>query len=159
VQDGLELSPLLQYDLLPVYIAIGVLLLLAFWFGLVFWLTRKIEPKVLATAPPAPIIVKDLVGLKESYLQKINEIETQYRSRKIKARTLHQELSLLLRSFVSEAEGMPVKTMTLSDLKKTKHHKLTPVIESYYLPEFAAVETGKVDDAIVLARKVVQEWA
>lgn len=158
MQGELELSPLLQYDPLPAYIALGILSIVALWFGLVFRLTRRIEPKVLATVPPAPEVKKDLAGLKEVYLQKIAELDSQYKSRQIKARIVHQELSLILRSFVSEAEGMPIKTMTLSDLKKTKHHKLTPVIESYYIPEFAAVETGRVDDAVALARKVVQEW-
>lgn len=158
MQNEHELADLMQYSPVPLMLALGVIVLLVTWFSLVFWLTRKKTPKVLATLPVAPPANKDLSALKPIYLQKISDLERRYESREIKARKVHQSLSIILRSFVSEAEATPIITMTLAEIRRTKHTELTPAIESYYRPEFASVETGSVNDAITIARKVVTEW-
>lgn len=154
-----ELSPLLQYGPLPLAVAIGGIVLVAGWYVLVFWLTRRKPQKVLAALPPALPRVVDTSALKTDYLRRIDTIETAYRSRELHARVVHQQLSALVRRFVSEAVHVPAHTMTLADLKKTKFEALVPVIESYYQPEFSAVEKGNVDSALAAARKVVSEWS
>lgn len=159
MQNVPELSPVLQYGPVPLIIAIAGLVLVVGWYGLVFWLTRRKPQKVLASLPPASPTVVDTSKLKAEYLQRIDTIEAAYRSRELRARVVHQQLSTLVRRFVSEAVHVPAHTMTLADLKKTKFEALVPVIGSYYQPEFSAVETGNVDSALAAARKVVTEWS
>lgn len=159
MQDVPSLSPLLQYTPLPLFIALGLLVAVGTWYGLVFWLTRRKQQKVLATLPPSAPVAIDTSALKSSYLHLIDVVEEHYRARELKARGVHQELSMLLRRFVSEAGHVPTSTMTLSDLKKTRFTELATTIESYYKPEFAAVENGTVDNALAAARKVVSEWS
>ena len=154
-----SLSPLLQYSPLPLVIAGAGIVLVAAWYGLLLWLTRKKPQKVLATLSPAPQIVIDPSAVKREYLGRIDLVENAYRSHELKARGVHQQLSVILRWFVSEVAHMPAQTMTLSDLKKMKLSPLAPIIESYYAPEFSALEHGNVDEALAAARKVVGEWS
>lgn len=159
MQDVPSLSPLLQYGPLPIFIALGGVLLIGAWYGLLFWLTRRKSQKVLAALPPVPPPVIDTTAIKQDYLQRIELIEKAYRAKELRARGVHQQLSLLLRRFVSEIGHVPTQTMTLAELKKTRLTTLVPIIESYYKPEFSAVENGSVDDALAAARKVVSEWS
>lgn len=159
MQDVPSLSPLLQYGWLPIFLALSGIVLVCIWYGFVFWLTRRKPQKVLATLPPAPQPIIDRVAIKQAYLGRIDEIETAYRTHEMLARTVHQQLSVLLRRFVAEVNHVPAQTMTLADLKKTSLSTLVPVIESYYQPEFSAALHGSVDTALAAARKVVNEWS
>lgn len=158
MQNAPSLSPLLTYDPLPLWLAAGLLALVCCWYGLVFYLTRKKHPKVLATLPPAPPVAVDLSSIKQHYLTMIDAIEASFNQRQLQSRAAHQELSALVRQFASEVEKMSIKTMTLSDLKKSRFASLTPVIEAYYPPEFASLDSGSVASACGLARTVVQQW-
>lgn len=159
MHDVPNLSPLLQYGPLPLILAGGVVLLLAGWYGFVLWLTRRKPQKVLATLPPAQPPVVDQASIRKMYLERIEAIEKAYNSRELRARAVHQQLSVLLRQFVSEINRLPAQTMTLADLKRSRLSALAPIIESYYKPEFAAIENGSVNDALAAARKVVNEWS
>ncbi|MFZ1258179.1 MAG: hypothetical protein WAQ25_01795 [Candidatus Saccharimonas sp.] len=154
-----SVSPLLQYDGMPIAIAALLAVAIILWFGVVFYMTRKKAPKKLAVKSPDMLPVVDLSGLRQKYLQQIQSVEDSYRGKHINARALHQSLSLLLREFVSEVERMPLTTMTLTELKQSRHKKLAPTIEEYYKPEFATVESGNVDASLTAARKVVTEWS
>lgn len=159
MQDVPSLSPLVQYEPWPLFIALGLVMVVGAWYGFVFWLTRHKQQKVLATLPPSRPVVFDTSKLKSNYLHLIDVIEEQYRAHELRARGVHQELSMLLRRFVSEAGRVQTETMTLTDLKKTRFTELATTIESYYKPEFSAVENGSVDSALAAARKVVSEWS
>lgn len=153
-----SLSPLLSYDTGPLYIAIGIIIVVATWYGFVFWLTRHREQRVLTTLPPAAPIFIDNTYLKQVYLERIAAVERAYHNHEIRARVVHQQLSLIVREFVMYVERMPVLTMTLTDLKRSRQDRIAPIIESLYVAEFAAVESGSVDAALSASRKVVSEW-
>lgn len=159
MQDVPSLSPLLQYGPLPLFIAFGGVVVVCSMYAFVIWLTRKKPQKVLSTLPPAPQVAIDPTALKQEYLARIDAIEKAYRAHELHARGVHQQLSIVLRRFVSEVAHLPAQTMTLADLKKTRLATLVPIIESYYKPEFSAVEHGNVDEALAAARKVVSEWS
>lgn len=159
MQDVPSLSPLLQYEPAPLWIALGFGALLGLLYFVIFWLTRRKPQKTLQTLAPAPPVTVDLNALKQQYLHDIDRVDKAYRSRELKARYAHQALSRLLKAFVTEAVHMPVKTMTLADLKKTRHQTLAAAIEASYEPEFAAIESGSVEKAVQTARKVVSEWS
>lgn len=158
MQGGPELSPIINYGLLPVYLAATVGLLLAAWYGFVFWLTLKKPQKSLATLAAAGAPVIDIAALKNRYLEQIAQVESAYQTRQIKPRMAHQKLSTILRQFAGEAGQSGVQSYTLAELKQTRFTQLVPAIESYYPPEFAALENGSVERAVTLARKVVAEW-
>ncbi len=144
----------------PLWLMIGCMLLLmvALWYGAIFYLTRRKKQRTVASLPPRAYTPPDLTALRAKYLQLILEVEGHYTAKALSAREVHQKLSYLLRMFVFEIRGHRVDTLTLDDLKKTRYTELTAAIESYYLPEFTAVERGNVNDALALARKVVTEW-
>lgn len=156
--EKVELREWLSYE--PIWLIIGLILavLLIGWYALVFWLTRRRPQRSLNTLQAKPFGPPDLTMLKQKYLQLIDQAAADYQARKISARETHQNLSYLLRMFVYEIRGHRVDTLTLKDLKMTRYQALTAAIEEYYLPEFAKVEQGSVDSAVVLARKVVSEW-
>ena len=139
-------------------LALGLLLLIAGWIGLIIWTTRRKPEKSLRTLPAAMPVAIDYSQLKAEYLGRINRVQADFDSRALRARGAHQQLSEILRSFVAEAARVPVRSMTLSELKRTQYAPLSEAIDSYYQPEFAAVESGSVATAADLARKVVTEW-
>lgn len=153
-----ELSPLLQYAPGPMVLAIGILALIIIWVTVIIWITRRRPEKSLRTLPAAPPVVIDNSQLKAQYLERINQIQAEFDGQRIRARIAHQQLSDTLRSFVADVARAPVRSMTLSELKRTQYVPLSTAIDSYYQPEFAAVESGSVASAADLARKVVTEW-
>lgn len=154
-----ELSPLLSYTVGPLLFALGLLLLAITWVSIILWTTRRKPEKSLRTLPAAPALAIDYSQLKARYIEQINIVQGQFDNRDIPARTAHQQLSSLLKSFVAEAARVPVRSMTLSELKRTRYKPLSEAIDSYYRPEFAAVESGSVASAAERARKVVTEWS
>lgn len=159
MHDIPDLSPLLSQGPLAMIYAGGCIVLLSTILVSILLITRRRQQKTLASLSPAPSLAIDLTLLKSEYLEKIDAIEHEYRSRTIYARVLHQQLSTVVRQFASHATQSSVATMTLADLKRSRHTKLVPIIEGYYAPEFSVVENGNVDEALAGARKVVSEWS
>lgn len=158
MQRTVELRDWMSYE--PIWLAVGLLLLtlIVAWYSWVFYSTRHKKQRTLATLTPKPYTPPDIGGLKQKYLQLINEVEVAHQSKEMSARVVHQRLSYLLRMFVYETRGHRVDTLTLADLQKTRYEQLTKAIERYYLPEFTKVKQGDVPSALVLAREVIQQW-
>lgn len=151
--DNTTLHPPVGYE--PMWVILAVLLIVAViaWFVLVFWLTRKREPKPVLP-PPKP----DLAALKAKYLQLIADVERTHASGALVARGAHQKLSLLLRFFVFESSGVSAHVMTLSDIKATKLRSLESAIEMLYPAEFSQVSRGDVADAIQKSKELIAQW-
>ena len=143
----------------PIWIVIGVVFLLAAGavIFMIYYTTRKKEIKSLKNIELKPPKVVDMNALKAKYLSMINEVEQNFRARKIKSSVAHQQLSLIVRLFYYEALGFHADVLTLSDLKKSNYKTLTQTIEIYYPDEFDAIQRGSVADAAKLARKLVEE--
>ena len=123
----------------------------------IFYLTRKKEIKTIANLKPQAPKVIDIEALKAKYLAMVDEAEKQFNARKTKASTAHQQLSLIARLFYYEALGFHADILTLADLKKSRHERLTQTIEKYYPDEFDGLEKGSVSNSAEMARSLIKE--
>lgn len=154
---GVEaLNPPIQYNWIWLLIGGVLLLLIAGWYGFVFWWTRRRALKSLATLRTLPPL--DLNQLKMKYLQLIDQAYQRFLNREIDLRGLHQELSRLVRAFVHEGNFLPAPYLTLSDLKLSPYPSLTKLIAAYYPEEFAAMTSGDPVAATEAAKGVVAQW-
>ncbi len=158
MQDENKPYPLVDHDILWLLLGVGLLLLLAGWYFLVWWLTRKKVLRSVTNLAPREPVLPDMTAIRAKYLALIDEVEKSHQSGEISTRTVHQRLSVLLRFFAQEAHGLRAFSLTLSDLKKTRYDKLTEAIEQYYIPEFNEVMVGDSVSAIAKAREVVNTW-
>lgn len=132
---------------------IGLLVAAVLFVAIVFWLTRQRKPRAVTLPPP------DVPALQQKYLALIDEVEKAQAAGELSARALHQKLSILLRFFAYETNGVAAPMLTLKDLKMTKLTLLTEAVETYYVPEFSAVSHGDAAAAIARARQVVTTWS
>jgi hypothetical protein len=152
-----EFYPPMTYS--PLWSAIGVVIVLGvLGWALVIWAqTRpaRVEPE--PELPPGWW----LAGLKEGYLERIDEINRLHDAGELSARRAHQELSVAVRDFVHEASGVPAPTMTLAELRRSGDPSLAPVSEivrGLYPVEFGPDRPGSVRAAAGAAREVVARW-
>ena len=81
--------------------------------------------------------IAKLAGIKERYLDTLGAIERDLREGKTEPRFAYQRMSGAIRGFVYEATGVKVQKYTLYEIKQLRMHRLTQLIEEYYVPEFA----------------------
>lgn len=132
-------------------LGIALLVLVAAWYGWVFWTTRTRRPR----ARP-----RDLAGIRSRYHERIAEVGRQSRLGAMPPRTAHQRLSELVRGFVSEASPVPARSMTLRELHAAgaAHPEMHPVAEAvgaFYPPEFDVDSGDDPAGAVVIAHQVV----
>lgn len=153
------LTPPVQYNI--IWLIAGSVLLLAVLAlnFFILWSTRKKKIKSVATLPVLPPVQISIEELRKKYLGMITAIEFQYHNEEISLRQLHLLLSTTVRLFVFEVKGVAVHKLTLTEIKKIDLKALSDVIENYYPPEFERIENGKADNAISLARRMVQQWS
>jgi hypothetical protein len=125
--------------------------------ALIFYATRKKEIKTIANLKPQAPKVIDIEALKAKYLAMVDEAERQFNNHKTKASKAHQQLSLIARLFYYEALGFHADILTLADLKKSRHERLTQTIEKYYPDEFDGLEKGSVSNSAEMARNLIRE--
>lgn len=157
--DAKDAYPLVNYS--PIWITIGIILIgtVIGWYVTVFWITRKKPVRTVATLKPREMVIPDIAAIKKKYLALIDEIQQAEARGEISSRVAHQKLSIALRFFVYEAQGIKAYVFTLADLKQTRLTNLASVIEQYYMPEFQAVSHGSIPDASNQARQVVSTWS
>ena len=133
----------------------ALLVVIAGWYGWLFWTTRAARPPESPTPPPT-----DVTGLRMQYLKRIDDVERRADAGELDLRGVHQELSVVVRNFVHEASGSRAHVMTLAGLRDSdeRHGRLAPVIESYYPPAFMASSVGDIARAITAARALVDTW-
>lgn len=155
--DSLQLNPPAQYSWLWLLIAIALLVAIVLWRGYVYWSTRK--RKITSAADlPALYDPKDLAAIKQKYLKLIDQCYASYQKRQTNVRGLHRGLSMTVRYFVYEAKHFPAPRLTLSDLQKAPYPELEKVVGGYYAKEFAQLEHGSPEDAVRIAKEMVQSW-
>ena len=105
-----------------------------------------------------PASEAQLPGIKERYLDTLGAIERDLREGKTEPRFAYQRMSGAIRGFVYEATGVKVQKYTLYEIKQLRIHRLTQLIEEYYVPEFA--EWSQQDALASLHRTegVIQGW-
>lgn len=162
--DGDFFGPLEYSAWLP-WAALGLLVLIAAWFAFVFRSTRRRpagQQPVEAPEPPA-VAVPDLARLRRDYLQRIDAVDREAAAGTRSGRSSHQELSLLIRSFVRDASGVDATRMTLAELRAVgpAAHGVPAAAEAIaalYPAAFSAGPASGVPDAARAAREVVSSW-
>lgn len=157
-----ELYPPAQYGWGWMLLAIGILALLVLGAWLLIVLTRP--RRTLAprddTAGQAPLVIDVLSQLRTEYLVRIQQIETDYRERRLSARQANLELSRVVRTFVNEYSGLEAPVLALDDLvARGVHPALIDAMGRHYYPSI--FRQGPAIDPVAgadAARTVVRTW-
>ena len=161
----------LEYSAWLPWAGLGVLVLVAAWLAYVLLSTRR-RPDVFAVPPPAP--PSDPSGLKRDYLSRIDGVAADAAAGRLSARAAHQELSLLIRSFVRDVTGINAPRMTLAELNEQNIPAAALAVSSFYPADFSpeprdaeprSTESPATEprDAVAMAaetaREVVRTWS
>ena len=167
-------GPLEYSDWFP-WAALGLLVLIAAWYAFILLSTRRRPAAQQAARTPAPpaAAVPDVARLRRDYLQRIDAVDREAAAGTRSGRSSHQELSLLIRSFVRDASGVDATRMTLAELRAvctegavgvavgTAVHGVpaaADAIAALYPAAFAAGPASGAKDAARTARDVVRSW-
>ena len=172
--DGDFFGPL-EYSAWFPWAALGLLVLVAAWSAYLFRSTRRRpagQQSGPAPAPPAAVAAPDLARLRRGYLERIDAVDREAAAGTRSGRSAHQELSLLIRSFVRDASGVDATRMTLAELRavgavgpvdaagQAAHGvpAAADAIAALYPAAFAAGPASGAADAARTAREVVRSW-
>jgi hypothetical protein len=149
--------PPVQYAPWWMLIGVGILILVALWYVFVLFSTRRrpVPPPQERYAPvgPPPQL------LRHRYLGMIQDTQAAHESGRLSFREAHHQLSLLLRSYVAEREGIQTIHMTLEDLRDAQLTPLSAAVERLYPGAFSdTTQHGTVADAAADARRLVESW-
>ena len=153
--DG-EFLPPVQY--MPWWGLLGFLILIVVvaWYVWLFVSTRASKARSAETAQqvyrPSP------EAIRAHYLGMIGETRAAHASGRLDRREAHHQLSLLLRSYVDEREGVRTLHMTLKDLRSTPLTPLSDAVARLYPGAFSADYPGTVDEAAAEAQRLVNSW-
>lgn len=174
------LAPL-QYSAWFPWAGLGLLVLVAVWYTFVLLGTRRPAARSAtqtpaAQAPATPLAgTPDLVRLRDEYLRQIDAVAREAAAGTRSDRSAHQELSLLIRSFIRDASGVDAPRMTLAELRaagqgphrqpgaqhfppENQFRAAADVVAGLYQGAFAAAPASAVPDAARAAREVVRSW-
>ncbi|OYN84632.1 hypothetical protein [Parenemella sanctibonifatiensis] len=156
-----ELYPPVPYAAGWLVSGIIAVILIVGLVGSTWWYTR---PRPLPPPPPPPPPPHiDIQALGQRTADEIEQIRQASRRGAISSREAHQQISRLVRGFVTTASRIPVSHMTLSDLRDhVNAHAglpgLADFVANIYPPNFAPDEAGPVDPAAQAAQQLVMTW-
>ena len=101
---------------------------------------------------------KTLPQIKKKYLKQLDKLDYQLKSNKLTIRQAYQAMSDILRSFVTEASGTMVTSLSLREIRKLNRRELTMLVEEYYEPEFAMRTMANVMQSMNTTRRVMEQW-
>jgi hypothetical protein len=145
----------LEYSGWFVWTGFGLLALVAAWLAFVFLSTRQRAASIDAAPAPAT----DLHSLRLDYLRRIDAVAADAHAGRLSPRASHQELSLLIRSFVRDTSGIDAPRMTLAELQEQRIPRAAAAIGSLYPEEFGPEPREPVAAAAETAREVVRSWS
>jgi len=143
-------------------LAIGILALLVLgtWLLIVLTRPRRTLPPAADNSGNPPLIIDVLSQLRTEYLARIQQIETDYRERRMSARQANLELSRVVRTFVNEYSGLEAPVLALDDLvARGVHPALIDAMGRHYYPSI--FRQGPAIDPVAgaeAARTVVRTW-
>ena len=114
---------------------------------------REKEPKVHAPKK------KPLSVLKWEYLQKLESLERGINAGAYSKRSAYQELSMLIRTFVTDATGIKVQNYSLHEIRRVGIPGLTALVQEYYEPEFARQSMADIRASLFRTRKAIELWS
>lgn len=174
--DGDFFGPLEYSGWFP-WAAFGLLVLVAVWYAYLFRSTRRrpAGQQAVQAPPPPAVAAPDLARLRRDYLERIDAVDREAAAGTRSGRSAHQELSLLIRSFVRDASGVDATRMTLAELRAVGAvgavsavgaagtgapgiPAAADAIAALYPAAFAAGPASDAADAARTAREVVRSW-
>lgn len=135
-----------------IYPLIVLVIMIIIWISY-FSIKNKKEKIIIKEVDP-----KDLVKIKEEYIEQLNNLIENLRYNQITIRKAYQKLSKIIRLFIYEVTDINVQNYTLKEIKKINMPKLYKLIQEYYAPEFSRYSLGNIEESIEKTRKVIEEW-
>jgi hypothetical protein len=145
----------LQYSPVWMWAGAALLALVAAWYAAIFASTRR--PRDTAVRRPAALT--DLPALKNAYLERLDDLEREAAAGRLSLRAAHQEISLLLRSFVRDVTGVDALRMTRQDLERHPLPAAAAVVGILYPAEFGMEPLPPVAVSAASARNAVSTWS
>jgi hypothetical protein len=150
--------PPVQYSLVWLLVAGGIVVLVTLWFIFVFFSTRNRQEEASVMVDPLPGLPRPGPELHERYIRLVDDVERAHATGDIDFATAHQELSRLVREFAHEARGVRAQYMTLDELRAYPNGPLSSTVSELYPGSFSGREVGTVAHAAERARRLVREW-
>ena len=151
---SVELQDCFSYSYYPIFIIIGLLVVLTIYFIA----TRKKKNKEEKVIEIKEVKKEDINSIKKKYLKKIESVEEKLNNKKMSIRSAYQNLSSIIRYFVFEVTNIKVQNCTLREIEKLNMPMLTELIEEYYAPEFSKHSLGNIKSSLEKTRKVIEKW-
>lgn len=153
---GDEFTGPVGYSAVWAWLALAaVLVVVAYYAGVLWWARPGRGP---AADRPAP-----LPDVRRRHLAELDRIEQDVLAGRITARAGYQRASLTVRTFVTEAGGVPARSMALADLRAAGQPRLAAAVALMYPPEFAPTEAAPTDghlrETLGRARELVATWS
>ncbi|MBQ9871843.1 MAG: hypothetical protein IJM27_07915 [Eubacterium sp.] len=160
MQTSVELQDPMSYYLF--WLILAIIAVAAVFFIQIFFrillrdqLKRKRE-KELKVKPPKK---KPLSVLKWEYLQRLDRLERGIAAGSYTKRNAYQELSMLIRTFVTDATGIKVQNYSLQEIRRVGIPGLTALVQEYYEPEFARQSMADIRASLFRTRKAIELWS
>lgn len=133
----------------PMLALAAVVVVVAFYLAV--WAATRAEPRSVRGSGGDRVAA--------GYLARIEQTRVQVHDGTITPREGHQDLSVLVRSYVEETSALPATRMSLADFRISAPH-LAATIEMLYPPEFAPetpeAEVADFDRAALAAARLIE---
>lgn len=152
---SVELQDPFSYSTLPVIIS-GVVVIVLILTLLILFLVKNRKPKEKTVVAPTP--TKSLPHSKKKALAALAKLQQKLAAEQIDIREAYQQMSKIMRVFVSEVTGTKVTNFTLDEVRQRGPAVLEKLMIEYYPPEFEQRSKGDANTSIIKTMKVIEEW-
>lgn len=150
MQVTTKLNDMFLYSIWPIIIILIILIL-----GFVLYFKKPKKKKLANIVLP---VKKNIMDIKNKYLNKIEILINDLNNKTISDRIAYQRLSCLIRNFIYEATDIKVQNYTLSEIEKANIPILYELVKEYYDPEFAINSFGNILSSIMKTKEVILKW-
>ncbi|HEY9565597.1 MAG TPA: hypothetical protein VIR30_17665 [Nocardioides sp.] len=151
---GDEFTGPIGYSSLWVWLAVGAFILVSLYY-LAVWAWS-------VSGHPKPVANRDPVTARTKAFGEFDRIGAQVASGELPEREGYQQMSAVVRGFVSEVTGLPTHTMALADLRAIGIPHVADLVALMYPPEFSPeddVAQEPLSRTLDRARNVVATWS
>lgn len=146
LQDPINYNPLLRIILM-------VLIILLTLFLIGRYLYIKKYGKIIKLLKKG-----NLKNIKDTYISKINELQTNYNNKQSDIRKTSLKLSFLIRQFVFSVTDIQVLNYVLDDVKKINIPELYELMVKLYSPEFSKFSDEDINNVFEKSKNIIINW-